>query len=87
MARNAADLLGVNRKTAACFYHRLREIIAAQIEASSPVHGVTFQHVVYLAVAIDRSSGEARVCDNQANPRMTNDRRDDEPSHAGGEDP
>jgi transposase len=38
-ARTAADLLGVNCKTAAYFDHRLREIIAAQIEASSPVDG------------------------------------------------
>jgi DNA-binding transcriptional LysR family regulator len=39
------------------------------------------------AVAIDRFSGEARVCENQANQRTTNDRRDDEPPRGGGEDP
>lgn len=38
-ARVAADLAGVNRKTAAYFYHRLREIIAREIDASSPVSG------------------------------------------------
>jgi transposase len=38
-ARTAADLLGVNRKTAASFFHRLREIIAAEVEKASPVAG------------------------------------------------
>lgn len=38
-ARTAADLLDVNRKSAAYFYHRLREIVAREIEASSPVDG------------------------------------------------
>ena len=33
-ARTAADLLGVTRKTATYFCHRLRESIAAQIEAT-----------------------------------------------------
>lgn len=31
-ARCAAELVGVNRKTAAYYYHRLREIIAWQME-------------------------------------------------------
>lgn len=31
-ARTAADLVGVNRRTATLFYHKLREIIAWQIE-------------------------------------------------------
>ena len=38
-ARVAADLLGVNRKTAAYFYHRLREIIAQNLAETSPVAG------------------------------------------------
>lgn len=38
-ARVAADLLGVNRKTAAFFYHRLREIIAQHLAESAPVSG------------------------------------------------
>lgn len=38
-ARTAADLLGVNRKTAAYFYHRLREIIAAQMVVNHPFGG------------------------------------------------
>ena len=38
-ARTAAELVGVNRNTAALFYHRLREIIAARIEDTSPIEG------------------------------------------------
>jgi transposase len=38
-ARTAADLLGLNRKTAAYFYHRLRQIIAIEMEKGSPVAG------------------------------------------------
>ena len=38
-ARTAADLLGVNRKTAAYFFHRLRQIIAVEVEKGSPVAG------------------------------------------------
>ncbi len=40
-----------------------------------------------MAVAVDRSSGRARLCENRPAARTTNDRRDDEPSHAGGDDP
>src|ERR1700733_16159144 len=38
-ARTAADLLGVNRKTAAVFYHRLRQIIAQEVDLGSPLAG------------------------------------------------
>ena len=38
-ARTAADLLGVNRKTAAYFYHRLRQIIAQEMDRGSPLAG------------------------------------------------
>src|SRR5215510_16345528 len=38
-ARTAADLVGVNKNTAALFYHRLREIIAARIADESPIQG------------------------------------------------
>jgi transposase len=38
-ARTAAELVGVNKNTAALFYHRLREIIAARVEDESPIHG------------------------------------------------
>ena len=38
-ARAAADLVGVNKNTAALFYHRLREIVAARIEDESPIRG------------------------------------------------
>jgi transposase len=38
-ARTAADLLGVNRKTAAYFYHRLREIIASHMVVDQPFGG------------------------------------------------
>jgi transposase len=34
-ARCAAELIGVNRKTAAYYYQRLREIIAHQLEQES----------------------------------------------------
>ena len=34
-ARTASALCGVNRKTAAYFYHRLREVIAYELEAES----------------------------------------------------
>jgi transposase len=38
-ARTAADLVGVNKNTAALFYHRLREIVAARIEDECPLQG------------------------------------------------
>ncbi len=38
-ARTAGALVGVNKNTAALFYHRLREIIAARIEDECPVQG------------------------------------------------
>ena len=38
-ARTAAELVGVNKNTAALFFHRLREIIAARIEDDSPIRG------------------------------------------------
>src|SRR5215475_15768792 len=39
-ARTAADLVAVNRKTVAYFFHRLRQIIARQLEESLPVEGL-----------------------------------------------
>jgi transposase len=38
-ARSAADLLALNHKTGAFFYHRLREIIADQLTQSAPFAG------------------------------------------------
>jgi len=38
-ARTAAYLIGVNRKTAAYFYHRLRQIVAQEVERGSPLAG------------------------------------------------
>ena len=38
-ARCAASLVGVNRKTAAYFYHRLRQIIACQVKDMASFHG------------------------------------------------
>jgi transposase len=38
-ARTAADLIGVNRKTAAYFCHRLRQIIAQEVDRGSPLAG------------------------------------------------
>jgi transposase len=39
-ARSAADLVGVNRQTAAYFFHRLRQLIAEQLEDATPVEGL-----------------------------------------------
>jgi transposase-like protein len=39
-ARSAADLVGVNRQTAAYFFHRLRQLIAEQLEDAMPVEGL-----------------------------------------------
>ena len=38
-ARTAASLVGVNKSTAALYYHRLREIIAQQSEDAAPLFG------------------------------------------------
>jgi len=38
-ARTAASLVGVNKSTAALYFHRLREIIAQESEDGSPVFG------------------------------------------------
>jgi transposase len=35
-ARTAAELTGVNRHTATLFYHKLREVIAAKLDAEAP---------------------------------------------------
>src|ERR1700729_757994 len=39
-ARSAADLARINRKTGVYFFHRLRQIIARQLEDSLPVEGL-----------------------------------------------
>jgi transposase len=39
-AQSAADLVGVNRQTAAYFFHRLRQLIAEQLEDATPVEGL-----------------------------------------------
>jgi transposase len=38
-ARTAASLVGVNKSTAAFYFHRLREIIALESEDASPLFG------------------------------------------------
>jgi len=38
-ARTAASLVGVNKSTAAFYFHRLREIIALESEDAAPLHG------------------------------------------------
>jgi transposase len=38
-ARTAASLVGVNKSTAAFYFHRLREIIAQESEDAAPLHG------------------------------------------------
>ena len=38
-ARTAAELVGVNKSTAAYYFHRLREIIYQSIEHETPLHG------------------------------------------------
>ena len=35
-ARTAAELIGVNRRTAILYYHKLREVIAAKLAAEAP---------------------------------------------------
>ena len=40
-ARTAADLVGLNRRTAIHFYHRLRTIIAWQIEEAWAFSGAS----------------------------------------------
>src|ERR1700733_11558867 len=38
-ARTAAELVGVNKSTAAYYFHRLREIIYQSLEHETPLHG------------------------------------------------
>ena len=38
-ARTAADLVGINKTTGAYFFHRLRAIIAWQLDEASPLAG------------------------------------------------
>jgi transposase len=38
-ARTAASLVGVNKNTAALYFHRLREIIAQESEEAAPLFG------------------------------------------------
>ena len=38
-ARTAGSLVGVNKTTAAFYFHRLREIVAQQSEDAAPVFG------------------------------------------------
>jgi transposase len=38
-ARTAAELVGVNKSTAAYYFHRLREIIFQSLEHETPLHG------------------------------------------------
>ena len=38
-ARTAASLVGVNKTTAAYYFHRLRELICAAIDDETPFHG------------------------------------------------
>ena len=38
-ARTAASLIGVNKSTAAFYFHRLREIISLESEDASPLFG------------------------------------------------
>ena len=38
-ARTAASLVGVNKTTAAYYFHRLRELICAAIDDETPLHG------------------------------------------------
>jgi transposase len=48
-AQSAADLVGVNRKTAAYFFHRLRQLVADHLEDTLPVEGTIEVHESYLA--------------------------------------
>jgi transposase len=41
-ARSAAALVGVNRHTATLFFHKLRELISARLEAAAPELAAAF---------------------------------------------
>jgi len=64
-ARTAAELVEVNRNTATHFYHRLREIIAAQLAqtALSGDGGEVEVHECYFGSARTSSTGHARKGD------------------------
>ena len=68
-ARSAADLAHVNRKTAAYFFHRLRQIIAGQLEDSLPVEGLVEVDESYLA-AFARANAEG-AAPRPAKPRSS----------------
>jgi transposase len=59
-ARSAADLVRVNRKTAAYFFHLLRQIIARQLEDSLPVEGLVEVDESYLAAFAKANGGAAQ---------------------------
>jgi transposase len=59
-ARSAADLAHVNRKTAAYFFHRLRQIIARQLEDSLPVEGLVEVDESYFGGVRKANAGAAK---------------------------
>jgi len=56
IARTAASLVGVNKSTAACYFHRLREVIYQASEDLSPFDG---------EIEVDESylEASARACE------------------------
>lgn len=61
-ARAAAALVGVNRNTARLFYHRMRELIAEQLEQSSPLRDEGAPAIASLpALEARRGSRRARA--------------------------
>ena len=53
-ARTAADLVGINKTTGAYFFHRLRAIIAWQLDEASPLAGEV--EAEFTSVANERGS-------------------------------
>ena len=60
-ARTAADLAGINKTTAAYFYHRLREIIAWRLDQASPLAGESFDWRRERANAVVDAAGKVPV--------------------------
>ena len=55
-ARTAADLAGINKTTAAYFYHRLREIIAWRLDQASPLAGEIEADESYFGGKLERAN-------------------------------
>ena len=70
-ARSAADLARVNRKTAAYFFHRLRQIIARQLEDSLPVEGSSRSMRAILAAFASANAGAAQPAKSRSSASLS----------------